>query len=259
MCDIIGGDSVIWSLDDDAVGLAMRRHPYFSCVHQWLSVSPTIRREEKENDLKIKYDVSFFCIWCTFCKGSRNARLQENDACMHISTQCVCCKSFVHTVCVCDSPPLPVKVYLCECMILVAFVTLFSWGVCVSCLIKVNPCEAAGAPFLCIPHPPSLSLLPLSLHSTLLSLHPCPPSSWHSDSTGEYAPSRSNPPFLAPAGGVSLETVSELTGWVQIDGCPLSDYTTGPLKATTLDLWAHLHPSALTPNGPFHLTRVNIS
>lgn len=62
MCDIIGGDSVIWSLDDDAVGLAMRRHPYFSCVHHWLSVSPTIWREEKENDLKMKYDVSFFCI-----------------------------------------------------------------------------------------------------------------------------------------------------------------------------------------------------
>lgn len=138
---------------------------------------------------------------------------------------------------VCESPPLPVKVFRCECVILVAFVTLFSWGVCVSCLIKVNPCEAAGASFLCIPHPPSLSLLPLSLHSSnLLSLHPCPPSSWHSDSTGEYAPSRSHPPFLAPTGGVSLETVSELTGWVQIDGCPLSDYTTGPLKATALDL-----------------------
>ena len=170
---------------------------------------------------------------------------------------------------VCNSLALPVKENLCKCMILLAFVTLFSIGcvcvcvrarvracvyVCVSCLIKVNPCEAAGALLLCVPHP-SLSFL----HSaTLLSLHPCSPSSWHSDSTGEYAPSRSHPPFLAPAGGVSLETVSELTGWVQIDGCPLSDYTTGPLKATRLDLWAWSHPSVLTRNGPFHLTRVNI-
>lgn len=101
---------------------------------------------------------------------------------------------------------------------------------------------------------------PASLHSpTLLSLYPCSPSSWHSESTGEYVPSRSHPPFLAPAGGVSLETVSELTGWVQIDGCPLSDYTTGPLKAAWLDLCEHSHPPVLTSNGPFHLTCLNIS
>lgn len=56
-----------------------------------------------------------------------------------------------------------------------------------------------------------------------------------------------------------METVSELTGWVQIDGCPLSDYTTGPLNATRQDLCTHKHPSVLTLNGPIHLTRVNIS
>ena len=167
----------------------------------------------------------------------------------HTSAHCVsaACRSCIQYMC--DSLLLPVKVYLCDCVILVAFVTLFSWGACVSRLIKVNPCEAAGAPFLGFPpsplsgspsHPPSQPSLSLSLHSsTLLSLQPCSPSSWHSDSTGEYAPSRSHPPSQAPAGGVSLETVSELTGWVQIDGCPLSDYTTGPLKSTRLDLCAH--------------------
>ena len=115
-------------------------------------------------------------------------------------------------------------------------------------------------------HPPSsksllpLSLLPLSLHSsTLLLLSPLSPSSWHSDSTGEYAPSRSYPRLLAPTGGVSLETVSELTGWVQIDGCPLSDCTTRPLKAARENLCPQMHPCALRTNGPFRLTHVNIS
>ena len=37
MCDIIGGDSVIWSLDDDdAVGLAMGSRLYLSRLRQWL-------------------------------------------------------------------------------------------------------------------------------------------------------------------------------------------------------------------------------
>lgn len=197
----------------------------------------------------MKYDVSFCVCVCVFAahfaEGSTRRpyagkwRLPAHThAPTHLHTVSAVCHLCIQYVC--DSPSLSVKVYLCEPVILVAFVTLFSRGVCVSCLIKVNPCEAAGAPFLSTPPPLFLSLLPSSLHSsTLLSLHPCSPSSWHSDSTGEYAPSRSHPPSLAPAGGVSLETVSELTGWVQIDGCPLSDYTTGPLKWTRLDLVAH--------------------
>lgn len=68
---------------------------------------------------------------------------------------------YEHRLCV---TPLPVQVYLCKYVILVAFVTLFSWGVCVSGLIKVNPCEAAGAPLLCLSFC-SPSTLPSLYHS----------------------------------------------------------------------------------------------
>lgn len=177
-------------------------------------------------------------------------------------------RAYMHTMCrlciqyVCDGLPLPVSVSMWVCDSSCICHSFFLGCVCACHVwLKLTPVRRLVHPSSASPiPPPNLSLLPLSLHSsTLLSLHPCSPSSWHSDSTGEYAPSRSHPPFLPPAGGVSLETVSELTGWVQIDGCPLSDYTTGPLKATRLDLWARSHPSVLTPNGPFHLTRVNIS
>ena len=61
MCDIIGGDSVIWSLDDDdAVGLAMGSHLYLSRLHQWLFCPICRRSERKKMILKMKYDVSFF-------------------------------------------------------------------------------------------------------------------------------------------------------------------------------------------------------
>lgn len=54
---------------------------------------------------------------------------------------------------------------------LVAFVTLFSWGVRVPCLIKVNPSEAAGAPSYESPFP-SLSTPPPFYHSLPVLLPP---------------------------------------------------------------------------------------
>ena len=245
-CDLVSG---WWWCSGPGYGKSSLSQPFASVAFLLLRQSVG---EAKERKWFWKWNMTchFFVFAAHFTKGPvMLARTHMGTLCLLYVILCI--------QCVCNSPPLPVKENLCKCVILLAIATLFSSGVCVcvSCLIKVNPCEAAGAPLLCVPHP-SLSFLH---SSTLLSLHPCSPSSWHSDSTGEYAPSRSHPPFLAPAGGVSLETVSELTGWVQIDGCPLSDYTTGPLKATRLDLWAWSHPSVLTRNGPFHLTRVNIS
>lgn len=116
----------------------------------------------------MKYDVSFcvrVCVFAAhFAEGSTRRlyagkwRLPAHThAPTHLHTVSAVCHLCIQYVC--DSPSLSVKVYLCEPVILVAFVTPFSWGVCVSCLIKVNPCEAAGAPFLSTP-PPFLSLLP---------------------------------------------------------------------------------------------------
>ena len=78
---------------------------------------------------------------------------------------------------------------ICESvsMTLVSFVTLFSRGMCVSSLIKVNPCEAAGAPLPispiplpCLPHP-SITFLCCPSLLIFCSFLPRPSFMFHSE------------------------------------------------------------------------------
>lgn len=259
MSDITGDDS----------GICMMLHGALVLLWIWASYPAEKCKKMIPKWKMLSFFILFFNIHCTFSKRSHYVPLQGNDVLLHICifTPCVCCiLSLAYSLgCVCScvcvrqpgSPCASESMKLCDFFFLVAFATLFSRGVC-HVWLKLTLWGDCCLPLL--PSTPFLSLLLLSpFFSTLLSLNPSSPSSRRSDSTGECAPSRSHPPLPAPMGGVSLETVSELTGWVQIDGCPLSDYTTGPLKATQGCVCPHGHPWVLSLNGPFHLTLVNIT